>query len=222
LHRSPYSNTSVLVECFTPEHGRFPLLAKGVLSKSGREGASSLQQFNPLLISWFGRGEVKTLRAIEPRSKPMPLKGERLYCGFYINELIMRLLQRGDPSESLFRLYEEALDKLATCHCVENVLRQFELNLLTELGYGLNLGGLYGKRGNFSAETYYGFNMEEGLSLDVDSSPVKVSGKTLNALAAGLPMDSGELREAKLLLRFILAFYLGDKPLKSRELFSKY
>jgi len=134
----------------------------------------------------------------------------------------MRLLQRGDPSESLFRLYEETLDRLSTYNCVETVLRQFELNLLTELGYGLNLGSFYDKRRKLSDETYYGFNMEEGLSLDTGASPVKVSGKTLNALAAGLPMNPGELREAKMLLRFILAFYLGEKPLKSRELFSKY
>lgn len=108
LHRRSYSNSSLLVECLTLHHGRFPAIAKGVIGGRGT-GAALLQPFVPLKLNWSGRGEVKTITGFEQSGKNMELQGRTLYCGFYLNELLMRLLQRNDPYEELFGYYTEAL-----------------------------------------------------------------------------------------------------------------
>jgi len=218
LHRRPHSNTSLLLECFTASHGRFPVIAKGVKSKQSGLGGL-LQPFSPLLIDWRGKGEVKTLAACEAAGSIIRLTKKALYCGFYINELMMRLLERLDPHHKLFEYYTEALKALSDGVVFEQVLRQYEIRLLAELGYGLNL--------NFEAETgkpiepkkYYRYVVEHGpVLMDSDlSSPI--SGSTLLALEMGCQLDGKEQKEARALMRKVLAHYLGDKPIKSRELF---
>jgi len=105
LHRRPYSNTSLLLEVFLLHEGRMPLLAKG--ATAGRAlGASLLQPFLPLLVSRSGRGEVRTLGRFEAAGPPLPLRGPQLYCGFYVNELMVRLVEREAPHRGLFAAYQ--------------------------------------------------------------------------------------------------------------------
>src|SRR5512138_566209 len=100
LHRRPYRETSLLIEAFTAGSGRIALIAKG--ARGGRKGnAAILQPFQPLLISWTQRGEVGTLTAVEPREQALALHGTTLFSGFYLNELLMRLLARNDPHPEL-------------------------------------------------------------------------------------------------------------------------
>jgi DNA repair protein RecO (recombination protein O) len=140
LHRRDYRNTSLLIELFTADEGRLACVAKG--AKSAPRGRSALaallQPFQPLWLGWVGRGEVKTLTRAEAAAPSIALVAERLYCGFYLNELLIRLLDRQDPHEALFVFYQQALADLAS-EPLDAVLRRFELRLLEELGYALDL-----------------------------------------------------------------------------------
>ncbi len=138
LHRRDYANTSLLLEIFSGTHGRFPAIAKG--AKRGRApSAALLQPFTPLWLSWSGRGEVRTLARVEAAGGALTLSGKALFCGFYLNELLMRLLGRNDPHEDLFAFYHAALTRLAQGTDLDSPLRQFELRLLQDAGYALDL-----------------------------------------------------------------------------------
>ncbi len=223
LHRSAYSNSSLLLECFTAEEGRFPAIAKGV--QGGRHGnaASSLQPFHPLLIQVSGRGEVKTLGRYEAASPAHALKGNSLYCGFYLNELLMRLLGRSDPHSALFGQYHLALEELAdSTGPVDRPLRRFEVGLMNELGYGLLLEQEADSGVPVEPEGRYYYEPERG-PVPVYGNQPSIAGKTLLTLAgrtAGQEEpDDTTWREARGLMRSVLVRYLGDRPLKSRELF---
>jgi DNA repair protein RecO (recombination protein O) len=106
LHSRPYRDSSVILEVFTPEHGRISALARGARRKSrGGSAAALLQLFTPLLLSFSGRGELKTLTAREAAGTAVSLRGDRLYSGLYVNELLVRLLHRYDPHPQLFVAY---------------------------------------------------------------------------------------------------------------------
>lgn len=219
LHRRPYSNSSLLLECFVQEQGRFPAIAKGALS--GRVATvSSLQPFRPLLIQTAGRGEVRTVTAIEPDGRPIALEGEALYCGFYLNELLMRLLGRFDPHPFLFSRYYDTLKQLAKTDGRDQPLRQFELALLSELGYGLLLEQEAESGLPIQPDMQYYYVPERGPVRSKTEEAHPISGRTLLVLAGQeLPMAPGGWREARELMRYVLARYLGARPLKSRELF---
>ena len=218
LHRRAYSNHSLLLECFTPEDGRFPAIARGVKGpKSGKAGL--LQPFSPLLVRWSGRGDVKSLTGFEAAGPPLLLAGKRLYCGFYLNELLMRLLQRSDPHPSLFSHYAVTLSGLATEQPLEPTLRRFEFQLLDELGYRLVLDRNVDDDSPLVAEHRYHYVLDRGPVPGHEGDPCLIRGSTLLALHDGQILDSGQLIEARQLSRYVLAYYLGDRPLKSRELF---
>ncbi len=138
LHTYPYSETSLIADAFTRRHGRVALLARGA-----RRPRSSLRGlligFQPLALGWSGRGEVRTLmRAEWVGGMPLP-NGEALVCGFYLNELIIRLLAREDPHERLYDEYSAALAALAADAPLAATLRRFEKELMRETGYALRL-----------------------------------------------------------------------------------
>ncbi len=138
LHLHPYSETSLVVDVFTRDHGRVPLLARGARRpRSAMRGM--LMSFQPLELGWFGGGEVKTLAKAEWLGG-MPLLGGRcLLLGYYLNELLLKMLPREDPHGVLFDAYAAALRALAAGAADAPELRRFEKTLLKELGYGLTL-----------------------------------------------------------------------------------
>lgn len=222
LHRRDFSNTSLILELFSAGHGRQAVLAKGAKQpRRGRPaGSEVLQPFRPLLLSWSGRGEVKTLLRSEPAGAAIALPGKVLYCGLYLNELLVRLLRRGDPHEALFAFYHAALTSLAAGEDLQTVLRRFELWLLREIGYAVVLDREAGSGRPVSPERFYVYEHESGLrAAGTGEGQQTVSGETLLHLAAGKPLDGPTAQEAKLLTRRLLAPYLGERPLKSRELF---
>lgn len=218
LHRRDYSDTSLLLELFATGLGRFPAIAKG--ARRPRNPASALlQPFQPLWVGVVGRGEVRTLTRVEPAGPSFQLLGRNLPCGLYLNELLSRLLGRHDAHNPLFAFYHAALGGLALGE-LEPSLRQFELRLLEELGYGPSLG--------LDAET--GLPIEPGLVYVVepgrgprrafnDATSVVVSGATLLALVEGRALEAHQQREARGLMRRLIDPHLGPKPLRSRELF---
>jgi DNA repair protein RecO (recombination protein O) len=218
LHRRCYSNTSLLLEIFSSAHGRFPAIAKG--AKRGRAPtAVLLQPFTPLWLSWSGRGEVRTLARVEAAGGSLTLAGKGLYCGFYLNELVMRLLGRNDPQEDLFAFYHAALTRLAQGTDLDGPLRQFELRLLQDAGYALDLEREWDTRQPVAAHGRYVYEPERGVRAAGPDEGGLVCGETLLALAAGEPLTGALAREARGLMRSALAPYLGPRPLRSRELF---
>ena len=108
LHQRNYSETSLLLELYTRRHGRIGLIAKGARRPSNKN-RGTLKPFQPLLVGWSGRGELMVLTGAEPDGASVDLVGSSLYCGFYLNELLMRLLHRHDPHEALYDRYNQAL-----------------------------------------------------------------------------------------------------------------
>jgi len=223
LHQRAYRDTSLLLEVFTHDHGRFGLVARGARAPRSRI-RGLLQPFQPVLLSWSGRGELGTLAGIEPaidaRGVPPRLLGATLYSGFYLNELLMRLLQRHDPHPELFVAYAEALRDLP--QAAQRPLRLFEKQLLESLGYGLLLDHEADSGVPVSAEADYVYALESGpvRNPGVNARGLRLSGRSLLSLAAEDLSDAQSLADSKRLMRAALGLYLGGRELKTREVFA--
>jgi DNA repair protein RecO (recombination protein O) len=222
LHHRPYRETSLLVEIFSSCEGRIAAIAKGAnRPRSPLRGV--LQPFRSLLIAWVGRGEVATLTRAEVDGPPVMLVGRKLLSGFYMNEVLMRVLHRHDAHPKLFQGYQKSLKELSEADNEEPVLRVFEKRLLDEIGYGLVLDHDVDSGTPIDPDRNYYYQRDKGPWQTVpESTPtLKVRGQTLIALAREHIHEPEHLREAKQLMRFALKPHLGDKPLMSRELFIK-
>src|SRR5882724_1983582 len=144
LHTYPYRETSLILQAWTEHHGRLGLVAKGA-RRPKSASRTLLVPFQPLVLAWFGRGELKTLKTAEPAAPARPLAGASLFSAFYLNELLLKLTHREDPHEGLFAAYDEAIAALRALGAppshrdIEPILRRFELRLLREVGYALEL-----------------------------------------------------------------------------------
>lgn len=222
LHQRAYRDTSLLIEILALEYGRLGLIAKGARRpKSGLR--AMLQPFVPLLISWTGRGELPTVTAVEGDACVWTLQGDALLCGFYLNELVFRLSHRYDPHDRLFEQYATSVAALAAGVEPGPVLRQFELVLLQEIGYGLMLDYDVITGEPIESEQLYVYLPDRGPTSRVAGNEAypRVSGYILIALRHNDWTDSRLAVEVKPLLRSVLAFHLGDRPLKSRLLFRR-
>lgn len=222
LHQRPYRETSLLLDVLTRDHGRIALIARGV--KQTRSPLRPLLQcFYPLLLSWQGKNELMTLHQAEPAGLPLHLQGECLLSGFYLNELLVRLLQKHDPHPQLYTIYHETLLKLQGNELNQQHLRLFEKKLLEELGYGFQFDKTVPDGQTVKAEHYYRFFPDEGFRQcaehDDVTSTLVFSGKSLIALAQETLNDTETLRDAKRLMRITLSQLLGNKTLNSRKLF---
>lgn len=223
LHRRDYGDTSLLLEVFTAGRGRLPLVAKGARRgrRAGGSQAALLQPFAPLLMTWSGRGEVGTLTRAEPAGRAAALLGDAIYCGFYVNELLLRLLGRAEPDEVLFGAYQRVLTELAAADGADAPLRRFELTLLEQLGYRPRLDRDAESGAAVQPHLRYVCDPERGpVRAVVADAADAVSGATLLALHNGIPPAGAAAREARDLLRRLLAPHLGEKPLLSRALFA--
>lgn len=222
LHGRPYSETSLMVDLFTENHGRVRLLAKGARSRrSNLKGC--LQPFTPLLVRWGGRGEVKTLRNAEAISLGLPLSGMMLYSGLYVNELLSRVLEPEANYSVLFFDYLQCLQALAAEErSPEHSLRRFELALLEHLGYGVDFLHCAGSGEWVADEMTYRYREEKGFIASVIVDHYSFTGRELRTFAERQFPDADTLRAAKRFTRIALKPYLGGKPLKSRELFRQF
>lgn len=226
LHRHNYGETSLLLEVFTTNHGRIGLIAKGARRASSRLHGV-LKPFQRLLIGWSGKGELAVLTGAEMDGSGGALAGSALYCGFYMNEVLLRLLHRHDPHNSLFAAYQAALQQLRMDVSNEPVLRIFEKNLLRELGYGLVLDRDIQDRAPIDNRAMYDYILDRGPvrltypELNRPAEGVPIRGSSLLALAQDCLNDPVVLRDAKALMRAALARHLGDRPLHSRKLFRR-
>ena len=207
LSRRPYRESSLLLEVFTRDHGRVGLVARGAQSaKSKLRGV--LEPLRPLLLSWNERGELGTLTAAEASEiRWTPLAGEAVYCGWYLNELLLRLITRHDAHPDLFGDYGETLAHLVTPP-VEPALRIFEKRLLSELGYGLQLPD------DLDPGLRYRYDWDDG----PQPAEQGYRGDSLLALANERLQTPEQWREARHLLREALARHGAGADLETPKL----
>lgn len=221
LHTRPYRDTSMLVDFFTPTYGRVTAVARGVRSRKAPK-RNLLNPFTRLLISYQGKTDLKLLTHFEAEGEHFTLAAKHLFSGFYLNELLVRLLPELDAHQDLYSLYEQSLHRLGAQEDLEPVLRHFEFQLLAELGYGIHFevdaktGATILSEQFYSLDTHLGFYSAE-INLPIQN---QYCGAHLLAIAAGDFSDAGVKQTAKRISRVLLRPLLGSKPLASRELFS--
>jgi len=223
IHTRAFRDTSLLVDCYTQEHGRLSLIAKGARARKNKN-RSLLQPFQLLSISWQGRGNLKTLIDTESLTPPTQLKSHYFYSGLYINELFLYLLPVEDASDYLFERYHDFLAQLQTQKNLEPTLRQFELTLLETLGYGIDFTSDAHTSEPIDSNKTYHYFVGQGF-VDTDISPTNTampfSGKTLLKISVGDFLDRETLRQAKMITRLSIDALLDGKSLKSREFFKQ-
>ena len=225
LHAYPYRETSLIVEAFTAGFGRVAMVARGA-KRPRSEVRGLLQAFQPLTLSWAGGGELKTLVKAEWRGGLPLLNGSALLCGFYLNELVLKLFAKEDAHPALFDDYADALRALATetaSAAQASVLRRFEVRLLAAMGYALQLTRDADNAAIDPARMYH-YAPDRGPRLVVGhvarepgSHPRLVRGSTLLALAAGTFADAETASDAKRLMRDVLDHHLEERRIVSRR-----
>ncbi len=235
LHTYAYRETSLILQVWSEKHGRLGLVAKGARRPKSAH-RSLLVPFQPLVVDWFGRGELRTLKNAEPLAPATPLAGQALLSAFYLNELLLKLTTRDDPHEGLFAAYDDAITSLralsrstgdgAGTHpaasLVEPVLRRFELRLLQELGFALELAREAGTHQPIVAEREYHYVVERGAlpcgDVEARGDAVRLLGRTLLDLERGAFHDPVTIAQAKSLMRLLIHHCLNGQELATRTM----
>lgn len=226
LHSRPYRDTSLLIDFLTPDFGRVTAVARGV-RKTKTPKRQLLNPFNRLLICWQGKSDMKLLTSFESDNHFLTLTANHLYSGFYLNELLVRLLPEMDRHNGLYFAYEQCLDALRAGCDIEPLLREFEFRLLDELGYGLDFSADARNDCAIEAQGFYECHVQEGFYRAGSDIPgqfllpgqLLLKGEWLLAIAAGDYSDPATRLAAKQLSRRLLKPLLGSRPLNSRQLF---
>ncbi len=219
LHTRKYRDTSLIVELLTADEGRIAAVMRGVRTKRSR-ASGYVRPFSRLLVSWFGRGDLKTIKTADfPFQNPV-LEGDALFMGFYVNELLVKLLEKHDPVQEIFLAYGQLLEELAKGSS-NTALRRFELTLLGALGYGVPFSWDAGDGSPVEIEATYRFVPETGFFRVAEQMPGDhlYSGADLMSITNEDFEHPGVDAQAKRIIRASLAVLLGGKPVKSRELF---
>ena len=221
LHAHPWRETSLVVEMFSRQHGRLPMVAKGA-RRAGSAFRGVLMAFQPLLADWSGGGEVRTLARVEWCGGMALLAGRGLLCGYYLNELLIRLLPREDAHPELFDDYAAALAELSAGGPPDRCLRRFELALLRGLGYAPELSLEAESWGPVREEGRYHFIIERGL-VPCEQAPegAALTGRALLDMHSGAFAEVETLQQAKQLFRQLINHHLGGQALQSRRVFTE-
>lgn len=215
LHHRPWRDTSRILEVLTREHGRLTLFARGVRGPHAKL-AAVLQPFQPLLLSFSGRGEAAQLTGAERAEHCAALPADCLLAAFYLNELLLKLTTRHDPLPALFDHYHGTLERLRAGAALEPVLRVFEKRLLELLGYGLDLATEADSGRPIRPQQFYQFRPSAGLVAAGGAKSGALRGDSLLALAAEQPAGERALEDARHLLKAALAACLEGRPLATR------
>jgi DNA repair protein RecO (recombination protein O) len=217
LHHRPFRDSSQILDILSRDHGKLALVARG--SRGARSRLKGiLRPFMPLDLSWVQKTDLGTLTGAEVRGAPLRLTGDALLCGYYINELIICFLHRHDPQPEVFGLYAHTLTALGSAANVASCLREFELELLRQVGYALNLGADAVTHEVIDESRYYEYRMEQGpVSVGRSDGPLVFSGDILAAIERREFQRAEVLRAASRLLRAVIDFHLGGKVLKTRK-----
>ncbi len=217
LHHRPFRDSSQILDILSLDQGRLAVVAKGSRgAKSKLRGI--LRPFLPLQLSWFIRSDLGTLTGAEMNGAPLSLSGDALLSGYYVNELILKLLHRHDPQPEIFAAYSRTIERLAGGKEVAAYLRQFEIELLRILGYALNLEHDTETTEPLRPQQLYEYRVEQGLVPVSDrEGPMVFRGAEIDAIRNQQFADPAVLKNAGSLLRNVIAYHLDGKELKSRK-----
>lgn len=230
LHSRPYRETSALVTFFTPEYGKVNGVVRGV--RGGRKTSSQkmamLQPFQQLTLQWRekpnNRSDLITIQQIEMGPLRFPLQAEGNICGLYVNELLYRLLFPQVATEALFDIYQQTLYQLLAAQKRADQawsLRQFEHQLLLEMGHGVQYDADIHQQPIIADQSYFYYPQYGAVLANTDTQKqgVLIQGECLIAMQE-LRYCEPCLSSLKKVFRLVLAHYLGDKPIRTRELFN--
>ncbi len=220
LRTLPYSESSLIVDMFTRHHGRINLLAKGARrAKSKFRGL--IRPFQRLVASWSGKGNVPTLTELSCEARNNAIASSDLYCRYYLNELLVRLIHDRDPHENLFDAYYLAIERLKEPANEFHTLRVFEKILLRELGYALVLTTEADQKTLVDAGKIYDYSFDKGPILTEKPDSLSVSGETLLAIDREEFKSDRVKNESKRFLGRAVEHYLEGKHIHSREIYSQ-
>lgn len=215
LHARSYRETSLLLECLTREHGRLGVVARGVRGERSRLRRAQLEPFQPLLMDLLLRGEMATLTAVEAIGTPQRLPGDAGLAGLYLNELVVRLTGRQDPSAGLFDTYARTLARLSAGESLAWSLRRFERDLLEAIGYGLQLQYEADTGEALQPDAFYRYRVEQGALRCAAGSAQAMRGRDLLALEQDCMPDNAGLKSLRDMMREIIRFHLGGGELRA-------
>ncbi len=225
LHSRAFRESSSIVDVFTRDYGRIGLVARGARAGKSR-WRGLLQPFRQLDFSWSKRGQLGTLTGLDMDVGWPELSGTCLYCGLYLNELLIRLSRVEDPEPQLYHAYGRAIHELSALEDPRVALRRFEKQLLESLGFALpleyerNEGQQLGAV--VCAENYYTFDPQSGPELSHSKGSRKLfSGDVLLALSADDYSNSDWLPQMRILLQSALKIQLGGRELASQKMLRK-
>ncbi len=217
LHYRPFRDTSRILDVLTRAHGRIALVARGSRSAKSRL-RGILRPFMPLKMSWYIRSDLGTLTDAEMDGPPVLLTGDALLSGYYINELLLKLMHTHDPQPDIFDVYAKTIRGLAAESDVAPLLRQFELELLTLLGYAVNFEHDSESRVALQPERLYEYRVELGPVPAIGrEGPMVFTGAQLRAIDRQEFFSADTLACAGRLLRTVIAHHLDGKELNSRK-----
>lgn len=217
LHARKYRDTSLILELFTERDGRIAAVQRGA---RGKKKVNTVQPFTPVLVSYIGKGELKTLAKIDAGSM-QPLSGDRLLLGMYANELLVKLLGKDEPAHELFRAYQRLLVQLVAEDECQVALRRFELKLLEELGYGISFAFEAVSGDMVDPNQHYRFVADEGFHPIAAETAASYRGEHLLAIADNEFERPGIELTARRITRIAINQLLGGRSLQSRELYKQ-
>ena len=215
LQTRPYTESSLLLEVFTREHGCLSLLAKGVRRLKSPLRAALLP-FRPLLLGW-GRGRLPVLTAAETGAPLGDWRALDWVCACYVNELVMGFLPRADPHAALYDAYAETIQRLRHT-AAQAALRIFEKRLLEEIGFGLLLDKEAHGGPAIDPLADYRYHLLQGpLPAAGSDEGLAISGRSLLALHQEQLEDAAVLAETRALTTWAVHYHWPKSSLRSRE-----
>jgi DNA repair protein RecO (recombination protein O) len=229
LHRYDWSESSLILEVFTRSYGRVALIARGA-KKPSSSFRPILLPLQPLHISFGGEAEIRSLKSAEWQGGHVMPTGDALLSGYYLNELLMRLLARDDPHPTLFDAYAATVQLLASkgFDTLQVALRAFELRLLRDIGLLPALDIQTATLSALKPDLHYVLLPEAGLREAHDDDRAGLPGAQWQALQDALDGDApfagtmhaciDHLPELKTQLRALLHYHCDVKILKTRQM----
>ena len=214
IHSRPYKETSLIVTFLTEKKGKISAVAKGAKRKNSRL-SGNLEPFQCLNIDYRGKSDLKSLVLAEPIEVFEDFFGsENLYSAFYVNELINYLVAQADESMEIFDIYKKCISNLKRNNQIEKILRDFELNILSVLGYEINFLSDYDSNEPIMNGLRYKYSPQSGFS----KSEQGYDGKILNEINER-KFSKNSLQACKEINRTTINYYFEELNIKSRIFF---
>ena len=214
IHSRPYKETSLIVTFLTEKKGKISAVAKGAKRKNSRL-SGNLEPFQCLNIDYRGKSDLKSLVLAEPIEVFEDFFGsENLYSAFYVNELINYLVAQADESMEIFDIYTKCISNLKRNNQIEKILRDFELNILSTLGYEINFLSDYDSNEPIMNGLRYKYSPQSGFS----KSEQGYDGKILNEINER-KFSKNSLQACKEINRTTINYYFEELNIKSRIFF---